>query len=131
MLPRSIASRGSALSQPASGLRAVHAKISGRQHRLYTQNASAPATFTARPLRRSAACKSTAEDDAALVLTPDTVVVDEFFEVEKVIGVRASLEGEDPIVEYRVKWKDGRPDTWCVLARAVLACFGGQSGQAV
>ncbi|KIZ02150.1 Signal recognition particle protein, chloroplastic [Monoraphidium neglectum] len=53
-----------------------------------------------------------AKDDAALVLTPDTVVVDEFFEVEKVIGVRASLEGEDPIVEYRVKWKDGRPDTW-------------------
>ncbi|KAI8473098.1 MAG: major facilitator superfamily domain-containing protein [Monoraphidium minutum] len=42
----------------------------------------------------------------------DVVVADEFFEVGKVLGVRASLEGEDPIVEYRVQWKDGRADTW-------------------
>lgn len=40
------------------------------------------------------------------------MVVDEFFEVDKVLGVRASLEGEDPVVEYRIKWKDGSPDTW-------------------
>jgi len=64
-------------------------------------------------------CAAAAEGEAEPALTPETVVVDEFFEVSKLLGVRASLEGEDPVVEYRVKWKDGRPDTWCVCALCI------------
>jgi hypothetical protein len=26
--------------------------------------------------------------------------------------MRVSLEQSDPVVEYRVQWKDGSPDTW-------------------
>lgn len=56
-------------------------------------------------------------------MTPESVVKDEFFEVEKLLGVRASLEGEEPVVEYRVKWKDGRADTWCALLRFHACVF--------
>lgn len=34
-------------------------------------------------------------------------------EVEELRGIRASLDSEDPVVEYRVHWKDGSADTWC------------------
>lgn len=33
-------------------------------------------------------------------------------DVEELCGVRANLDGQDPVVEYRVRWKDGSPDTW-------------------
>lgn len=51
---------------------------------------------------------------------PDELILrDAFFEVERLLGVRASLEGEDPVVEYRVKWKEeGRADTWWAGASA-------------
>jgi hypothetical protein len=68
-----------------------------------------------------AAAEGEAGEAAEGILTPDTVVKDEFFEVEKLLGVRASLEGEDPVVEYRVKWKDGRADTWCAPRAAAGA----------
>jgi hypothetical protein len=50
---------------------------------------------------------ATAEDDLSTML-----VVDEFHEVEKLMGMRANVEGDEPVVEYRVKWKDGSADTW-------------------
>jgi hypothetical protein len=34
------------------------------------------------------------------------------YDVEELRGIRASLDGQDPVVEYRVRWKDGSPDTW-------------------
>jgi hypothetical protein len=34
------------------------------------------------------------------------------YEVEELRGIRANLDGQDPVVEYRVHWKDGSPDTW-------------------
>lgn len=37
---------------------------------------------------------------------------DDFLEVEKLLGLRVSLDFEDPVVEYRVRWKDDSPDTW-------------------
>ncbi len=33
-------------------------------------------------------------------------------EVEELRGIRANLDSQDPVVEYRVHWKDGSPDTW-------------------
>eukprot|EP00882_Tetradesmus_deserticola_P020056 GHRQ01021611.1.p2 GENE.GHRQ01021611.1~~GHRQ01021611.1.p2 ORF type:complete len:185 (+),score=49.90 GHRQ01021611.1:414-968(+) len=33
-------------------------------------------------------------------------------EVEELRGIRANLDGQDPVVEYRVHWKDGSADTW-------------------
>lgn len=39
---------------------------------------------------------------------------DEFLEVDKLVGIRANLDGELPVVEYRVRWKDEQPDTWWV-----------------
>lgn len=35
-------------------------------------------------------------------------------EVQELRGIRANLDSQDPVVEYRVHWKDGSPDTWCV-----------------
>ena len=43
------------------------------------------------------------------------VVKPEEVEVRDVValrGIRVSLEKEDPVVEYRVHWKDDAPDTW-------------------
>lgn len=34
------------------------------------------------------------------------------YEVEELRGIRANLDSQDPVVEYRVHWKDGSPDTW-------------------
>lgn len=42
---------------------------------------------------------------------------DEFFEVDKIVGIRANLDGEVPVVEYRVRWKDGNGETWCATGR--------------
>jgi hypothetical protein len=33
-------------------------------------------------------------------------------DVVELRGMRVSLEQSDPVVEYRVQWKDGSPDTW-------------------
>lgn len=35
------------------------------------------------------------------------------YEVEELRGIRANLDGQEPVVEYRVHWKDGSADTWC------------------
>lgn len=32
--------------------------------------------------------------------------------VEELRGIRANLDSQDPVVEYRVHWKDDSPDTW-------------------
>lgn len=37
--------------------------------------------------------------------------------MEELRGIRANLDSQDPVVEYRVHWKDGSPDTWCVIRR--------------
>eukprot|EP00883_Tetradesmus_obliquus_P009178 jgi/Sobl393_1/19957/SZX72903.1 len=34
------------------------------------------------------------------------------YEVEELRGIRANLDGQEPVVEYRVHWKDGSADTW-------------------
>jgi hypothetical protein len=34
------------------------------------------------------------------------------YDVEELRGIRANLDGQKPVVEYRVHWKDGSPDTW-------------------
>lgn len=33
-------------------------------------------------------------------------------DVVELAGMRANLEGQEPVVEYRVRWADGSPDTW-------------------
>eukprot|EP00878_Enallax_costatus_P014911 GHUV01015611.1.p1 GENE.GHUV01015611.1~~GHUV01015611.1.p1 ORF type:complete len:274 (+),score=40.84 GHUV01015611.1:193-1014(+) len=33
-------------------------------------------------------------------------------DVEELCGVRANLDGQDPVVEYKVRWKDESSDTW-------------------
>jgi hypothetical protein len=108
--PSALASRGAGRRSPlrsGGGLCRQHLSLKGAaQQRAATGRRS-------RVLAAAEGGHAAAEEGA---LTPDSVVKDEFFEVEKLLGVRASLEGEDPVVEYRVKWKDGRPDTWCGAA---------------
>jgi hypothetical protein len=43
-------------------------------------------------------------------------------EVEELRGIRANLDSQDPVVEYRVHWKDGSADTWyaCPLLSSSL-----------
>jgi hypothetical protein len=45
------------------------------------------------------------------------------YDVVELRGIRANLDSQEPVVEYRVHWKDGSPDTWCVFC--VLVFFGG------
>lgn len=33
-------------------------------------------------------------------------------EVVELRGIRANLDSQEPVVEYRVHWKDDTPDTW-------------------
>jgi hypothetical protein len=53
-------------------------------------------------------------------------------DVEELRGIRANLDSQDPVVEYRVHWKDGSPDTWCAPScswdMATAGCAQG-SGQ--
>jgi hypothetical protein len=47
-------------------------------------------------------------------------------DVVELRGIRANLDSQDPVVEYRVQWKDGSPDTWCVR---VCVCVPGAWAQ--
>jgi hypothetical protein len=43
-------------------------------------------------------------------------------DVEELRGIRANLDSQEPVVEYRVHWKDGSPDTWCALLQLWHGC---------
>lgn len=44
-------------------------------------------------------------------------------EVEELRGIRANLDSQDPVVEYRVHWKDGSADTWYAWPCGPTACW--------
>lgn len=67
-------------------------------------------------LHPRAKCRTHATDVQASTSSSDSSAADSsdigIHEVEELRGVRANLDGQEPVVEYRVSWKDGSPDTW-------------------
>lgn len=83
------------------------------------QNCSGVALFSAsvhwhRPRRVAAAA---AEASAATGEAGEAEIG--IHDVEELRGIRANLDSQDPVVEYRVHWKDGSPDTWCAHTLAL------------
>jgi hypothetical protein len=45
----------------------------------------------------------------------------EVADVEELQGLRVVLNGNRPIAQYLVKWKDGKPSTWSVTKALILS----------
>lgn len=64
-----------------------------------------------------AAAATAGEPGSSVAAAADADAEVGIHEVEELRGIRANLDSQDPVVEYRVHWKDGSPDTWCVIRR--------------
>lgn len=84
------------------------------------QQLGAPCDRPAGCRRATLAARATPEA-AAAGGGADAAGAEEFaiLDVEELRGIRVNLDNQEPVVEYRVHWKDGSPDTWC--ARPGLA----------
>jgi hypothetical protein len=72
-------------------------------------NASSIRRFANQQLCARATSAAAAEATAAVVPEGSEIGI---YDVEELSGIRANLDSQDPVVEYRVRWKDGSPDTW-------------------
>jgi hypothetical protein len=65
---------------------------------------------------RLAASSPSASSSSGGHVDGEAIVEDVFYDVETLRAIRVSFEAGE-VVEYRVQWKDGSPDTWCVRRR--------------
>eukprot|EP00775_Hariotina_reticulata_P006713 gene6713-6934_t len=69
------------------------------------------------------ATSAPAESAGAAAALPESSEIG-IFDVEELSGIRANLDNQEPVVEYRVRWKDGSPDTCGSDAAASLLLKG-------
>ena len=73
---------------------------------------AADSPSSSRLFAASSSASSSSSQQQSGQVDGEAIVEDVFYDVETLRAIRVSFEAEQ-VVEYRVQWKDGSPDTWC------------------